>query len=78
MDGVGFFVDDRMAVVVLDDRLCLHVDEEAAVGFLGRDGVDRYEFAGAPVPGWLAITETELEDDGLAEWIILGLSGLEG
>lgn len=75
MDGLGFFVDDRMAVGVLDDFLCLQVDEAAVPGYVGEDGVDRYEFGGLPVPGWLAITETVLDDDGLAAWITLGLKG---
>lgn len=75
MDGLGFFVDDRMAVGVLDDRLCLQMDESAVVGYLGEHGVDRYEFAGRPVPGWLAITEAVLDDEGLAAWVTLGLEG---
>ncbi len=75
MDGLGFFVGDRMAVGVLDDCLCLHVDEKSVLGYVGQDGVDRYEFAGVPVPGWLAITETVLDEAALTEWITLGLKG---
>lgn len=75
MDGLGFFVGDRMAVGVLDDCLCLLVDEKSVPGYVGQDGVDRYEFAGAPVPGWLAITETVLDEAALTEWITLGLKG---
>lgn len=75
MDGLGFFLGDRMAVGVLDDCLCLHVDEKSVPGYVGQDGVDRYEFAGVPVPGWLAITETVLDEAALTEWITLGLKG---
>lgn len=78
MDGLGFFVDDRMVIGVLDDCLCLHVDEKSVLGYLGEDGVGRYQFAGLPVPGWLAITETVLDDAALTEWITLGLNGVEG
>lgn len=78
MDGVGFYVDGRMAVGVLDDCLCLPVDEKAVHNYLGEEGVGRYEFGGLPVPGWLAVTEAVIDDDGLAEWVTLGLNGAEG
>lgn len=75
MSGLGFFLDDRMAIAVLDDRLCLRVPE-------GDDSdVDTvlalpFEFAGRPVRGWVCIPGESLDEASLRGWVARGVSGL--
>ena len=73
MNGLGFFVDDRMVVAVLDGRLCLQLDGRGYHDRLLDEGVERYLFAGRPVPGWLSVDQAVLDDRGLASWIELAL-----
>ena len=74
MSGLGFFVDDRMAVVVLDDRLCLRIPDGDHGDF---DPPARpFEFAGRPVRGWVCISEESLDEASLSVWVARGVSGL--
>jgi TfoX/Sxy family transcriptional regulator of competence genes len=75
MSGLGFFLEDRMAVAVFDDRLCLRVP--------GGDDADLdaefarpFEFAGRPVRGWVCIPEESLDEASLSGWVARGVSGL--
>jgi hypothetical protein len=75
MSGLGFFLDGRMAVAVLDDRLCLHIgDVEDAV--LSESAALPFEFAGRPVSGWVCIPEESLDEASLTDWVALAVSGL--
>jgi len=74
MSGLGFFIDDRMALAVLDDRLCLRIPD-------GDDGdldtsARPFEFAGRPVRGWVCIPEASLDEASLSGWVARGVSGL--
>jgi hypothetical protein len=73
MSGLGFFLDDRMAVAVLEDGLCLIAETVAN----SQDEVARpFEFAGRIVEGWVCIPEESLDETRLAEWLARGVAGL--
>ena len=79
MSGLGFFVDDRLVVAVLDDRLCLHIDalgEPEDIAALSELGAIPFEVAGRPVRGWYCIPEASLDEAGLAIWVARGVAGL--
>jgi hypothetical protein len=77
MSGLGFFINDRMAVAVLDEGLCLRVDEVPA----GRvpDGIVLHplEFAGRAIQGWVCMSEEDLDDASLSLWVSLGIAGVD-
>ncbi len=77
MDGVGFFVGDRMAVSVVADEMCLPVSQKGYADYVREEGVGPFLFAGRPVPGWIVITGAGLDDEALARWVEVGLSGLD-
>jgi hypothetical protein len=76
MSGLGFFLDDRMAVAVLDDCLCLRVPDGGA-GDLDARLARPFEFAGRPVRGWVCIPGESLDEASLSGWVARGVSGLE-
>ncbi|MDP9494181.1 MAG: TfoX/Sxy family protein [Actinomycetota bacterium] len=76
MSGLGFFLSDRMAVVVLDDRLCLRIDESGDPAVHDDAIVRPFEFAGRPVPGWFCIQAEHLDEPALALWVDRGVAGL--
>jgi len=79
MSGLGFFVDDRLAVAVLDDRLCLHFDgpgEPEDMAVLSDLAAIPLEVAGRPVRGWYCIPAASLDEAGLAVWVARGVAGL--
>ena len=75
MSGLGFFLDDRMAVAVFDDRLCLRVDETGDAVVLDLPAIP-LEFAGRPVPGWFCIPAEHLDEASLAGWVERGVASL--
>lgn len=73
MNGLGFFLDDRMAVAVLDDKLCLRVGEtEEDTNTMASP----FEFAGRAVQGWVCIPEESLDEASLADWVARGVANL--
>lgn len=76
MSGLGFFLNDRMAVVVFDDRLCLRVSDSGVSTVLDHEAVRPFEFAGRPVPGWFCIQAEHLDEAALALWVDRGVAGL--
>ncbi|HSO50487.1 MAG TPA: TfoX/Sxy family protein [Acidimicrobiia bacterium] len=75
MSGLGFFLDDRMAVVILDDRLCLRIPD-GDKGDFDRMSARPFEFAGRPVRGWVCIPEASLDEASLSGWVARGVSGV--
>src|SRR3970040_2122970 len=76
MTGLGFFVDDRMGIAVLDDRLCLWVgDTEGGVALTNTTAIP-FEFAGRAVEGWVCIPEDSLDEASLAGWVARGADSL--
>jgi hypothetical protein len=75
MSGLGFFLDERMALAVLEDRLCLRVPDGDHPD-LDAIGAHPFEFAGRPVRGWVCIPEQGLDEASLSGWVARGVSGL--
>lgn len=76
MSGLGFFLDDRMAVAILDDRLCLRVGETDAGAGLRVKTAEPFEFAGRVIPGWVCVPEESLDDSSLSSWVAQGVASL--
>ena len=76
MNGLGFFVDDRMAIAVLDDRLCLWVGDTEGGAAISNTKVLQFEFAGRAVEGWVCIPEDSLDEASLAGWVARGVANL--
>jgi hypothetical protein len=71
MSGLGFFVQGKMAVAVLDVGLCVRTSED-------EDNPDSkparpFEFAGRPVRGWVCVPEDDLDETGLGSWVERGV-----
>jgi hypothetical protein len=75
MSGLGFFLDDRLGVAVLDNRLCLHIGDAEDTA-LSESAALPFEFAGRPVRGWVCIPEESLDEASLTNWVALAVSGL--
>lgn len=76
MNGLGFFVDDRMAIAVLDNRLCLWVGDTEGGAALSNTVAHPFEFAGRAVAGWACVPEESLDEAGLATWVARGVANL--
>ena len=76
LSGLGFFIDGRMAVAVLDDRLCLRVDETEDAASLSDVAAFPLVFAGRPVRGWVCISKDNLDAASLDDWVKRGVYGL--
>jgi len=76
MSGLGFFLSDRLAVAIFDDRLCLRVDETGDAAVLDNMAAHPFEFAGRPVPGWFCIKAADLDEASLAGWVDQGVASL--
>jgi hypothetical protein len=76
MSGLGFFIDDRMAIAVLDDRLCLWVGDAENGAALTNTAARPFEFAGRAVEGWVCIPEESLDEASLAGWVARGVANL--
>lgn len=76
MSGLGFFVNDRMAVAVLDEGLCLRADEEPADGGPAELVLHPLEFAGRAIQGWVCVPEENLDEASLSRLVSLGVSGV--
>ena len=74
-DGVGFFIEDRLAVAVLGDTICIHL-EDSQPPSSGGEAPEPFLFAGRPVPGWVSIPAQGLDDETLAQWLSRGLTNL--
>ncbi len=74
MSGVGFFVDDRMAVAVLEDGLCLHIGQTETDPTIS--SMISLEFAGRQIQGWVCIPESSLDRASLSRWVSHGVAGL--
>ena len=75
MSGIGFFVDEKMAVAVLEAGLCLRLDQ--APDDLADSPLVSLEFAGREVQGWVCVPESSLDQAGVARWVGLAVAGLE-
>jgi hypothetical protein len=75
-DGVGFFVEGRMAVAVLGDELCLHLEGSPPSPLTGSGEPTPFLFAGRPVPGWVSIPAHDLGDEALGAWLGRGLAAV--
>ena len=75
MSGVGFFVNDKMAVAVLEDGLCLRIDQTEADPAM--NPMVPLEFAGRQIQGWVCIPESSLDPASLSRLVSLGVAGLE-
>lgn len=75
MSGVGFFVDDKMVVAVLDDGLCLRLDQTETDPAM--NPIVALEFAGREIQGWVCIPEVSLDPASISRWVSLGVAGLE-
>lgn len=64
LGGTGYFVDDRLVVAVIGDRLCRPIEE----GRLPDEG-EWFIFAGRPVPGWASHDPSGLDDTVLTAHI---------
>ncbi|MEX2250966.1 MAG: TfoX/Sxy family protein [Acidimicrobiia bacterium] len=76
MNGLGFFLEDRMVVAVLDNRLCLRLGETEGGAALADTAAHPFEFAGRAVQGWVCIPEESLDEAGLVHWVARGVAGL--
>ncbi len=74
-DGVGFFIEDRLAVAVLGDTICIHLAGSQPAS-PGGETPEPFIFAGRPVPGWVSIPAHGLDDETLAHWLGRGLANL--
>ncbi|HEY6629506.1 MAG TPA: TfoX/Sxy family protein [Acidimicrobiia bacterium] len=75
MSGVGFFVDDKMAVAVLEAGLCLRFDQNGTDPAMSP--MVSLEFAGRQIQGWVCIPESSLDRASLSRWVSHGVAGLE-
>jgi len=75
MSGVGFFVDDKMAVAVLEAGLCLRLDQTESDPTMSP--MASLEFAGRQIQGWVCIPEASLDGPSLSRWVGRGVAGLE-
>ena len=74
-DGVGFFIDGRMAVAVLGDSICIHLDD--GPGPASEGVTEPFTFAGRPIPGWVSISSERLDDAALSYWVDRGVSNVD-
>lgn len=74
MSGVGFFVDDRMALAVLDGGLCLRIDQDETDPAISL--MVPLEFAGRQVQGWVCIPESGLDPASLSRWVSHSVAGM--
>lgn len=72
LGGTGFYVGERMAVAVVNDRLWMPAHDNSGVV-----GASPLVFAGRAVPGWIALDAAALDDNTLATWLRLGLARLD-
>ena len=73
MSGIGFFVDDKMAVAVLEAGLCLRMSQTEA----GPAGSLPLEFAGREIHGWVCVPESSLDQVDLSRLVSEGVAGPE-
>jgi TfoX/Sxy family transcriptional regulator of competence genes len=74
LSGVGYFLNGSMAAAVIDGCLCVTVDVDEWEMLLAGTGVRSLQFADRPVPGWVLVEPSTIEDDhGLISWIDRGL-----
>jgi hypothetical protein len=64
LGGTGYFVDDRLIVVLIGDRLCRPTGDSGLP-----DEGEQFMFAGRPVPGWASHDPSGLDDAVLAAHI---------
>lgn len=74
-DGVGFFIQGRMAVAVLGDAICLHLEGPPPPD-QGSGEPEPFLFAGRPVQGWVSIPAHGLDDETLGRWVARGLDAV--
>jgi TfoX N-terminal domain len=74
-DGVGFFVEGRMALAVLGDSICIRLGDGDDTGDAGV--TEPFTFAGRPIPGWVTVPSDQLDDQALGFWLERGLAGVD-
>jgi hypothetical protein len=72
-DGVGFFIQGRMAVAVLGDAICIRLE---GLPDLGSYEPEPLLFAGRPVQGWVSIPAHGLDDEALGMWVAKGMDAI--
>ena len=73
--GVAFMVDDRFACGTMKDDVVLRIGVEAAQEALSWPGVRPMDFTRRPMPGWVYVSASVLQDDdALREWIRMGVA----
>ncbi|MEX0784553.1 MAG: TfoX/Sxy family protein [Dehalococcoidia bacterium] len=73
--GLSFMVGDTYACGIVKADLVLRIGKEAAEIALTRPGARPMDFTGRPMPGWVFVGATALDDDAaLAEWVRMGVS----
>lgn len=73
--GVAFMVDDRFAVGTMKEDIVLRIGREAAEEALTRPGVRPMDFTRRPMPGWIYVAASVLDDDAvLSEWVRMGVA----
>jgi TfoX/Sxy family transcriptional regulator of competence genes len=73
--GIAFMVDDRFAIGTMKDDLVVRIGKEAAEDALTRPGVRAMDFTRRPMPGWIYVSTSVLDEDAaLAEWVRMGVA----
>lgn len=73
--GIAFMVDDKFACGTMKDDLVLRVGKDAEAVALQRPGTRPMDFTRRPMPGWIYVAASSLQDDAaLAEWVRMGVA----
>ncbi|WP_226347007.1 TfoX/Sxy family protein [Agilicoccus flavus] len=73
--GLAFLVGGRMSVAATSGGLMVRIDPEDGAEYLRAPHVEPFEMRGAPLTGWLLVSEDGLgADDDLDRWIDVGVA----
>ena len=72
--GIGFMVQDNMAVGVIGDELMVRIDKAATDQALEQPGARIFDFTGLPMKGWVMVGDPGITvDDDLDQWVQQGV-----
>ena len=72
--GIAFMSNGNMAIGISNDELMVRVGVDAHGDAMARPGVRIFDLSGKPMKGWVLVSpDVIVEDDGLEEWIEIGL-----
>ncbi len=72
--GIAFMSNGNMAIGISSDELMVRVGVDAHGEAIARPGVRIFDLSGKPMKGWVLVSpDVIVEDDGLEEWIEIGL-----